>query len=132
MDISLNSDTVVSLITLATSIVAGAYALLAHRSAAGANRAVNNRGPHEPVLYEMVRETYARMLLIDNWKHDREKGPLGNNEKVQSFVSGVDDLGKIVRRLDATAKELKDDVRKYGCPVRLGQLDKPPTECINK
>jgi hypothetical protein len=130
MDLSISPDTIMALLTLAGVVFASVYSAKGHSKADAANRAVNGRGAGEPVLYDMVRETRDRVGGLEEWRNSYRNGPLDTGDKVNAFVTGIDDLGKIVRKFDATAKELKEDVMRYGCPVRLGTAKE--TECLNR
>lgn len=121
--LSLNTETVVALITLAGVILSIGYGRAANKNANAANCAVNNRGPNEPVIYEMVRDTYKTVLNMEGWKDSYEGGPLDSGDKVVAFVDRVDTMHGDIINLYREMQETRKDVKKYGCPVKMGQSD---------
>jgi hypothetical protein len=117
IDLTLDPNTVVALLTLCGVILSTFYARHAKTEASQANKAVNQRGPGEPTLYQLVLNMFAKVEQISKWKATYEGGPLDEGSKVRSFVEKVDSIEK-------TVKELKQDVKTYGCPVKLRDAEK--------
>ena len=118
--LSLNTETIVALITLAGVILSVGYGRAANRNAADANQAVNNRRPHEPKIYDLVLDTYKTTLEIQGWKEGYNGGPLDTGDKVVAFVDKVDVMHGDIVQLRKEVLQTKNDVKKYGCPVALG------------
>jgi hypothetical protein len=121
IDLQLNGDTIVALITLAGTGTSSVIALAAAIFASRANKAVNGRAAGEPIIYDMVKETRDKVTIMENWKHDYEGGPLDTGQKVDDFVHRVDAMGRAVSNIPHQLKALADDIKRYGCPVKLGQ-----------
>jgi hypothetical protein len=127
IDLSLNASTVVALITLAGTIMSSFIALAAAVFASRANKAVNGRGAGEPVIYDMVKETRDKVVLLQAWKDDYNGGPLDTGDKVDAFVSKVEKINDTCESLGPKFEHLGKEIRKYGCPVKLGEVK----ECVN-
>lgn len=125
---SLNTETIVALITLAGVILSIKYSHSAKSEAGAANRAVNNRGPEEPSIYNLVLDTYKEVVQMKTWKDSYDGGPLDSGPKVSTFVEGVNLLHEDVGDIKDSLEQLRTDVIKYGCPVKLGHME----ECQDK
>lgn len=125
---SLNTDTVVALVTLAGVILSIGYARLANREATAANQAVNGRGPGEPVIYDMVFDTYKKVTHMEGWKDSYEGGPLDSGPKVVQFVDKVDVMHGELVDLKKSMNRAIQDIEKYGCPVKKSEQE----GCQNK
>jgi hypothetical protein len=128
LDLQFNTSTVVALITLAGTLFTAIVALASAVWASQANKAVNNRGTGEPIIYDMVKETRDKVVVMENWKHDYEGGSLDTGEKVEKFVSKVDKIAERCGDVNDKLEDIKKDVRKYGCPVKLGERN----DCANQ
>jgi hypothetical protein len=113
----------------------------AAKEAAGANKAVNNRQPHEKPLYEMVKDTYVlgianslSLKKFELWYDGYDGGPLDTGQKAQAFVDRSDKcfddlrvhLDQIEQRVEEIRSEVLADVMKYGCPVAKREADQLP------
>jgi hypothetical protein len=121
--LSINTETIVALITLAGVILSVGYARLAHSQAKGANVAVNNRGPEAPKIYDLVFKTYEELIHMRGWKKGYEGGPLDSGAKVVHFVNRVDNMDNRIKEIQGSLDLARDDIIKYGCPVKSGERD---------
>jgi hypothetical protein len=121
LDLQLNGDTIVALITLAGTGASSVIALAAAIFASRANKAVNGRAADEPIIYDMVKETRDKVTIMENWRDDYKDGPLDSGQKVDDFVHRVDAMGKAVSKIPHQLRALADDIKRYGCPIKLGQ-----------
>ena len=130
--LSVNTETIVAMVTLAGVILSVGFAHAANKNAGEANRAVNNRPAGEPSIYKLVHDTFKKVVHIDNWKDSYDGGPLDSGPKVEVFVDGVIALHKDVKGLHTQLDALNLAVIKYGCPVKLGQEKECPNEVNNE
>lgn len=126
--LSLNTETVVALITLAGVILSIGYGRAANKQATGANSAVNNRAPDEPAIYEMVRDTYISITKMEGWKDGYAGGPLDDGVKVMKFVERVDKMHDDIVKIQQCLEDTREDIKVYGCPVKLRKTD----VCLNE
>jgi hypothetical protein len=101
----------------------------ASSEATAANKAVNNRGKSEPVIYDMVRDTHQAVMRMSDkvdelvgWKAGYEGSALTDGAAVERLVNKVDRLGDRLNGVQA-------DVVKYGCPGKTGMGERDPN-CI--
>ena len=136
-----HAETLIALLGVAGSVLAAIGAVCAtifayygRKEAAGTNRAVNNRQPHEKPLYEMVKDTYVlgvanslSLKKMEMWYASYDGGPLDTGEKAEAFVAASDKsfddlrihLDQIEERVEVIRAEVLADVMKYGCPMSV-------------
>jgi len=133
-EIIMTTDTAVALLALTGSIVAGTTGIMVaiimrrnQREMGAVNRAVNNRAPNEPILYDLVKSTHDKVHEIEQWKAQYQGGPLDTGAKANEFVKDVHKLEDVINETAELITDLRRDMLELGCPVKLGQA-RPP-EC---
>jgi len=127
---NVSTEFLIAVVTLVGVVVSSMVGALALVYSSRANKAVNGVGAGEPRIYDMVYDTHGRVKALEKWRHGYDNGPLDNGNKVKEFVQSVDDLGKVVRKLQVQGESFKRDIEQFGCPVRLKQADTPPDGCL--
>jgi hypothetical protein len=104
--------------------------------AKAANKAVNGRPASDPILYDMVRDIHENQSalipkvdkacsFIDGYSGSE----LPNAASVNELVSNVKELKRGQDRMEKNYETLKQDVFKYGCPVKTGETKTHPEHC---
>lgn len=128
LDLKFNPDTVVALITLGGVIFSGIVSIFAMHHARQGNKAVNGVRPGEPRMYDLAFDTHKRVLGLEAWKDGYAGGPLDTGGKVTDFVHDFTHVKNNCEQIMNELSSIKEDVRKYGCPVKLGEEDR----CLTK
>jgi hypothetical protein len=104
--------------------------------AKAANKAVNGRPSSDPILYDMVRDIHENQNALIP-KVDRAcsfidgyaGSELPNAASVNELVSSVRELKLGQNRMEKNCVALKQDIFKYGCPVKTGESKVHPEQC---
>jgi hypothetical protein len=124
LDLDFSTETIVALITLAGVIFSGIVSMLAMLHARGSNKAVNGVGPNEPRMYDLAFSTHKKVLGLEQWREQYTGGSLDSGQKVETFMKEFEQVREGCAGLKDQLHEIREDVKRYGCPVKLGEEEK--------